>query len=122
MTVSQPVEPESDWSLEEERALFEMANLYPEDTGLPMTVWVSPRGTARHDARVKVCMVHGNRMTVDNLAVMSVRPEPKLLHGELAPKDERAVAGWIRLNEDVLIAYWNGEIGTGAMVRGLQKV
>ena len=23
--------------------LFEMANLYPSTTGLPMTVWVSPR-------------------------------------------------------------------------------
>jgi hypothetical protein len=24
--------------------LFEMANLFPATTGLPMTVWVSPRG------------------------------------------------------------------------------
>ena len=31
--------------------LFEMANLYPDTTGLPMTVWISPRGNARHDAR-----------------------------------------------------------------------
>jgi hypothetical protein len=38
----------------DERDLFEMANLYPDTTGLPMTVWVSPRGTARHDARIKV--------------------------------------------------------------------
>ena len=30
---------------------FEMANLYPRDTGLPMTLWVSPRGRARLDAR-----------------------------------------------------------------------
>jgi hypothetical protein len=26
--------------------LFEMANLYPRTTGLPMTVWVSPKGGA----------------------------------------------------------------------------
>jgi hypothetical protein len=37
-------------------ALFEMANLFPGTTGLPMTVWVSPRGNARHDVRVKVNM------------------------------------------------------------------
>jgi hypothetical protein len=24
--------------------LYEMANLYPAETGLPVTVWVSPRG------------------------------------------------------------------------------
>ena len=40
---------------------IEMANLYPRDTGLPMTVWVSPRGRARHDARVKVCLTPADR-------------------------------------------------------------
>lgn len=29
---------------ERAEAPYEMANLYPRDTGLPMTVWVSPRG------------------------------------------------------------------------------
>jgi hypothetical protein len=33
-------EPETD-------ELFEMANLFPRTTGLPMTVWVSPRENAR---------------------------------------------------------------------------
>ncbi len=42
---TQPVEQETD-------DLFEMANLYPRETGLPMTVWVSPRGNARHDVRM----------------------------------------------------------------------
>jgi len=40
-------------------ALFEMANLFPRTTGLPMTIWVSPKGGARHDARVKVSMTPG---------------------------------------------------------------
>ncbi len=31
---------------EEPEDLFEMANLYPSTTGLPMTAWVSPRGNA----------------------------------------------------------------------------
>jgi hypothetical protein len=35
--------------------LFEITNLFPEDTGLPMTVWFSPRRRARHAAWVKVC-------------------------------------------------------------------
>lgn len=30
---------------------FEMANLSPALTGLPMIVWISERGRARHDAR-----------------------------------------------------------------------
>jgi hypothetical protein len=31
--------------------LFETANLFPRTTGLPMTVWVTSRGNARHDAK-----------------------------------------------------------------------
>ena len=56
--------------------LFEMANLFPGTTGLPMTVWVSPRGNARHDVGVKVNMTHGNQMTVSNTATVGIRPSP----------------------------------------------
>jgi hypothetical protein len=56
--------------------LFEMANLYANTTGLPMTVWISPRGNARHDVRVKVNMTHGNQMSIANTAVVGVRPTP----------------------------------------------
>ena len=40
--------------LGEPEDLFEMPNLYPSTTGLPMTVWVSPRGNPHHDVRVRV--------------------------------------------------------------------
>ena len=45
-----------------EEDFFEMANLFPADTGLPMVVWVSERGDARHDLRVKVNQSHETRM------------------------------------------------------------
>ena len=44
--------------------LFEMANLYPSTTGLPMTVWVSPRGNAHHELRVRVNVTHGNQIDI----------------------------------------------------------
>ena len=71
--------------------LFEMANLYPRTTGLPMTAWVSPRGNARHDVRVKVNMARGNQMTVENTAVVGVRPLPHLIVGHLSADDEQLV-------------------------------
>src|SRR5437764_4183974 len=92
--------------------LFEMANLYPRTTGLPMTVWVSPRGNARHDVRVKVNMTHGNQMTVDNTAVVAVRPSPHVIAGRLSSDDEQAVFQWIALNATALVAYWEGDIDT----------
>ena len=92
--------------------LFEMANLYPRTTGLPMTVWVSPRGNARHDVRIKVNMTHGNQMTVDNTAVVAVRPAPHLIAGWLSAEDQRAVFDWVTLNATAIINYWDGDIDT----------
>src|SRR5436853_3771078 len=85
--------------------LFEMANLFPRTTGLPMTVWVSPRGNARHDVRVKVNMTHGNQMNVANTAVVGIRPTPHVITGQLSADDERAVFEWIALNTAALVAY-----------------
>jgi hypothetical protein len=77
-----------------------MTNLYPRDTGLPMTVWVSPRGHARHDALIKVCRTRGDRMDGTNLAVVAIRPSPRVVHGPLAQGDFAPVAECIILNED----------------------
>ncbi|HEX5322060.1 MAG TPA: hypothetical protein VFW46_23095 [Stellaceae bacterium] len=96
-----------------------MANLYPAETGLPMTVWVSPRGHARHDARIKVNMTHGNKMTVDNTAVVAIRPSPRVVTGRLSTEDEQSVFRWISLNSPMLIAYRDGEIGTIQLAQAL---
>ena len=92
--------------------LFEMANLFPATTGLPMTVWVSPRGNARHDIRVKVNMTHGNQMDPINTAVVGIRPTPHMLAGTLKPDEQRAVFEWVSLNTRALIEYWEGDIDT----------
>ena len=92
--------------------LFEVANLFPRTTGLPMTVWVSPRGNARHDVRVKVNMTHGDQMNIVNTAVVGVRPTPHVIAGHLLPDDQRAVFDWISLNTAAIIEYWDGRIDT----------
>jgi hypothetical protein len=102
--------------------LFEMANLYPRTTGLPMTVWVSPRENARHDVRVKVNMTHGNQMNVDNTAVVAVRPSPHVIAGRLSPEDDRAVSAWITLNAAAIVAYWDGDIDTVQLSQALKPL
>jgi hypothetical protein len=101
---------------------YEMANLYPRDTGLPMTVWVSHRGRARHDARIKVCRTHGDRMEGTNLAVVAIRPSPWVVHGPLAQRDLALVAAWIALNEAALIEYWNGTLSTLEFAARLRRL
>ncbi len=66
---------------DETEDLFEMANLSPALTGLPMIVWISERGRARHDARVKVSLVHGRRARPDRTASVSVRPNVEVVAG-----------------------------------------
>jgi hypothetical protein len=102
--------------------LFEMANLYPRTTGLPMTVWVSPRGNARHDVRVKVNTSHGNQMIVDNTAVVGVRPAPHIVTGRLSTADQEAVSTWITLNELAIVAYWDGNIDTAELIQMLKPL
>lgn len=80
--------------------LYEAASLFPRTTGLPMTVWVSPRGRARHDARIEVSLTP-ERTDIGHTAVVGIRPRPRLIEGRLAPGDLDLVAQWIRLNEDV---------------------
>jgi len=60
---------------------FLMANLRPKTTGLPMVVWVSERGNARHDVPVKVALQHGDRIDPSHTAVFGVRPSPSLISG-----------------------------------------
>ena len=108
--------------LEQDQDIFELASLYPRNTGLPMTIWVSPLGGAQHDARIKVCMTHGDRMDPSNLAVIGLRPRPHLLHGRLLPADLSAVHAWVTLNEAVLLDYWEGSIDTFELVQRLRKI
>jgi hypothetical protein len=119
--IERAVAPEEDVELDV-RNLFEMANLYPDTTGLPMTVWVSPRGNARHDVRVNVTMTHGNQMNIANTAVVGVRPTPRAIAGRLSPADTQPVFQWVVLNTDVLVAYWEGQIDTARMIRGLKRL
>ena len=101
---------------------YAMANLRPADTDLPMVVWVSERGNAPRDARVKVCRIHGERMQFDNTASVAVRPQPHVAAGDLPPADLAVVGAWISLNEQVILDYWEGRIFTVELLERLQKL
>jgi hypothetical protein len=102
-------------------APFDMANLYPKHTGLPVTIWVSPRGRARHAARIKVCRRPGERMDPTDLVSVSIRPSPRAIDGDLPPEVMQAVSAWIAANEAALIDYWDGAIDTVELVTRLKR-
>jgi hypothetical protein len=106
---------------QEQDNLYEMTNLFPRTTGLPMTVWVSPRGRAQHDARIKVSLSPG-RMDIGHTAVVGIRPSPRLIEGRLATADLDLVSQWIKLNEDALIDFWNETIDSVELGGRLKKI
>jgi hypothetical protein len=61
-------------------------------------------------------------MVPDDTAVVSVRPEPALLEGELDRESLRAVRAWIELNSAVLIEFWDGEVDGIELAQRLKRV
>jgi hypothetical protein len=94
-------------ALNDDQGLFERVNIRPELSGLPFIVWISEKGGARHDVRVKVSP--GPKVR-DFAATISVRPVVEIIAGELSPRDLKLVEAWIALNRDTIVKYWNGDI------------
>ncbi len=106
-----------------DETLFEMANLRPRTTGLPMVIWVSERGRARHGARIKVARSHGDRIDpYETLTVTLEEPEPRVIGGALPATDYEAVRSFIAGNRETLVAYWNGEIDTAELIARLEPL
>jgi hypothetical protein len=87
-----------------------------------MTVWVSPRGHARHAVRIKVNMAHGQRMTIGNTAVVRLQPVPRVISGLLSADDRLAIFQWIAMNEQALLDHWNGLIDGGDLIERLRPL
>lgn len=101
-------------------APFEMANLFPKHTGLPFVVWISVRGGARHDVRVKVSA--NAKATPGEMATVGIRPEVHIVEGAMTRHDFEQLRAWIELNRVVLLAYWEGDIDTQDALESLAKV
>jgi hypothetical protein len=90
------------------QASFDIANLRPERTGLPFVVFISQKGGARDDARIK--LARAARMRSAEMLTVAVRPIPRLIRGKINSREFDLVSRWIELNRNVLIDYWNGDI------------
>jgi hypothetical protein len=106
----------------EAEAPYEMVNLVPRMTGLPMTVWASPRGQARHDVRIKVNPTHGRQMTIRDAVSVAVRPVPRVIAGTLSTADRQAIFRWIAMNAATLVEYWDFRIDTDEFLQRLRPI
>lgn len=89
-----------------------VASFGPEDTGLPMKIWVSTKTFS-----------HGPRIKVHESVSVSISDTPSVKAGSgLSNADLKLVSQYIIKNKDILLQYWNEEITTPTLVAGLKKI
>jgi hypothetical protein len=96
--------------IDDEIDFFLMANLSSRLTGLPFIVWISQRGNAKHDARLKVSP--DPKAIPEEMVSVGIRPTVEVVAGEMTPADLKLLRAWVELNRDVLVQYWDGELLT----------
>lgn len=112
----------SEPSFDAPEASYAMAKIVRQRTGLPMVVWITPNEGYPHDCRIKVARQHGDRGRWADSASITVRPDQRLI-GQLSAEDFRTAAEWIRLNQDVILEYWDGVLDDiGDVLARLQRV
>lgn len=106
-----------------EDELFLMVNVRGRTSGLPMNVWIGPRGHARHAARIKVQMDHREAFDIDQLAVVSVEDDPpQVLEGRLSSTDLGLVRRYIALNKTAVLDHWHERTDGVELSRALKRL
>ncbi|GJD94103.1 hypothetical protein [Methylobacterium iners] len=90
------------------QATFGMANLRTERTGLPFIVFISQRGGAEHDVRVKISPAP--KVRAEETSTYALRPYRCTDGPGLTAGEEQLLARWIERNMDVLVEYRDGTI------------
>lgn len=87
-------------------------NYYQENTGLPMAIWVGPKGQAQHGPRIKMQRDYIQKMNAANLCSITVSDNPKIIagdQGEIINSHLEIVYAWVKLNKQSLLKLWRGE-------------
>ena len=99
---------------------FDMANLFPKHTGLPFVVWISVRGGAQHDVRVKVSP--GPKAKPSEMSSVAIRPAVEVIEGDIDSSDLELLKRWVELNRETILKYWESEIDAQDAVNALRPV
>jgi hypothetical protein len=84
----------------------------PDDSGLPMAVWITENDGYPHGVRVKVSKIYSGRGSWRHDSVsIGVRPQPhEITAGSPPAADFALVRQWIELNHQAIIEFWDGKI------------
>ena len=107
-----------------------MANVRPDETGLKMVVYISPRMGVKHGPRIKVSTFYGEKIyngtlhDKGNYFSITIEDEPRVIGrvGDIKLEDVKKACQFVRENKDVLLKLWYDEISPTVAVQGFSKV
>ena len=105
-----------------EEELYEMSNVRPFRTGLPMVVWIhESSGNERHYARIKVSVNYGDKVNMQEGFFTVTVPNKEIIGDtrNIKNRDITLVKKWIDLNKELIISLFVAEIDMGVF---LEKV
>ena len=90
--------------------LSEMTGISPKRSGLCVFIWVSSKGSNKHDPRIKVSNTLGKFDTSDNFSI-SIEDKPEIKIGVSKIKTEylEDALDWIKLNRTHLLKIWHSD-------------
>jgi len=109
-----------EWDHDDADDFFEMANLFSKHTGLPFVVWISYKGGAQHDIRVKVSP--GPKVLPSEMVSVAIRPEVRVIQGDISASDLALLSRWVEINRDTLLQYWEGDIDTKDAIDAIRAI
>ena len=86
---------------------FLASNLSPASTGLPFVVWISVQPDDCHDPCVWVSK--SGRPSPSEFVKVAIRPDVRLVDGNISESDFDLLRRWIELNRSVIEGHRSGE-------------
>ena len=97
------------------RCVSDMANLHQENTGIDAVIWVDHKWP-NHEPFILILTSLGK-------VSISIEDEPKVLEPDNLTDDISAIIEWIRLNQELLLNYWNDDLyPTSKMLKEIKKL
>jgi len=92
--------------------LFEMANVRPDETGLKMVIYISPRMGAKHGPRIRAQTLYGEKIYKGNYFSITIEEEPRVIGrtGDIKTEDVKKVCQFVKENRVILLKLWYDEI------------
>jgi hypothetical protein len=119
--VGYTIGPSAESIIEDINEAEDMAALRPDVTGVDNTVFVSPKGYARHAARIKIAVDPPHSLDPTAKKASMAIHDYSITGAYLPPEIVEQARQFIDRNRDALTRYWNHEIDTREMVKQLKS-